>query len=114
MKVAVRQDGQPGRARLQANLTGERLTEHPQIFVTSLGAMLGLNHDLAPFYKLPKSDPRLAPLAEEFHGLKPQRFPTVFEAVVNGIACQLLSLLVGLLLLSRLAHEYGPGSGTPG
>jgi len=57
--------------------------------------------------KLAKRDPRLAPLVEEFRGLKPPRFPTVFETVVNGIACQQLSLVVGILLLSRLAHKYG-------
>ena len=75
--------------------------------------MLGLRRDLAPFYKLAKRDPSLAPLVEEFRGLKPPRFPTVFEAVVNGIACQQLSLLVGILLLSRLVYKYGRGVGNP-
>ena len=73
--------------------------------------MLGLRRDLASFYKLAKRDPRLAPLVEEFRGLKPPRFPSVFETVVNGIACQQLSLLVGILLLSRLAHKYGRALG---
>jgi DNA-3-methyladenine glycosylase II len=108
VKVAVRQDGQPNCARLQVNLTGARLTEHTQILTKSLlERMLGLRRDLASFYKLAKRDLRLAPLVEEFRGLKPPRFPTVFETVVNGIACQQLSLLVGILLLSRLAHKYG-------
>jgi DNA-3-methyladenine glycosylase II len=49
----------------------------------------------------------LQPLIEEFRGLKPPQFPTVFEAVANGIACQQLSLLVGILLLSRLASKVG-------
>jgi DNA-3-methyladenine glycosylase II len=35
--------------------------------------------------------------------VKPPRFPTLFEAVVNGFACQQLSLIVGLELLNRLA-----------
>jgi DNA-3-methyladenine glycosylase II len=68
---------------------------------------------LASFYKLAKRDRRLAPLVEEFRGLKPPRFPTVFETVVNGIACQQLSLLVGILLLSRLALRYGQAVGPP-
>jgi DNA-3-methyladenine glycosylase II len=114
VKVAVRQDGPPERARLQVNLTGGRLTERTQMLTKSLlERMLGLRRDLASFYKLAKCDPRLAPLVEEFRGLKPPRFPTVFEAVVNGIACQQLSLLVGILLLSRLAHQYGRGLGNP-
>lgn len=115
VKVAVRQEGQAHRARLQVDLTAGRLTERTQIFAKSqLERMLGLRRDLAPFYKLAKRDPRLAPLVEEFRGLKPPRFPTVFEAVVNGIACQQLSLLVGILLLSRLTHKYGRTVGTPG
>lgn len=72
-----------------------------------LERMLGLNKDLKQFYKMAARDQRLQPLVEEFRGLKPPLFPTVFEAVVNGIACQQLSLLVGILLLSRLAHEVG-------
>ena len=50
---------------------------------------------------------KIGRLVDEFRGLKPPRFPTVFEAVANGIACQQLSLLVGILLLSRLAHKIG-------
>jgi DNA-3-methyladenine glycosylase II len=108
VRVAVRQEGQTNRALLQVNLTGGRLTEHTQILTKSLlERMLGLRLDLASFYKMAKRDPRLAPLVEEFRGLKPPRFPTVFETVANGIACQQLSLIVGILLLSRLAHKYG-------
>jgi DNA-3-methyladenine glycosylase II len=46
---------------------------------------------------------RLGPLADMFCGMKPPRFPTMFEAVVNAFACQQLSLEVGLELLNRLA-----------
>jgi DNA-3-methyladenine glycosylase II len=35
--------------------------------------------------------------------MKPPRFPTMFEALVNAFACQQLSLVVGLELLNRLA-----------
>jgi DNA-3-methyladenine glycosylase II len=45
--------------------------------------------------------------------MKPPRFLTVFEALVNGFACQQLSLVVGLELLNRLAVvcDVGRGSG---
>ena len=52
-------------------------------------------------------DPLLGPLAERMRGLKPPRFPTVFEALVNGIACQQLSLAVGIHLLNRLTADRG-------
>jgi DNA-3-methyladenine glycosylase II len=114
VEATVRQDGQPDRARLQVNLAGLKLTERTQRVARSLlERMLGLRRDLAPFYKLAERDPRLATLVGEFRGLKPPRFPTVFEAAVNGIACQQLSLLVGILLLSRLTHKYGRTMGGP-
>lgn len=115
VEICVQQHGGPDHARLLVNLTGRRLTPHTQILAQSLlERMLGLRRNLASFYELVKRKPRLAPLVEEFRGLKPPRFPTVFEAVVNGIACQQLSLLVGILLLSRLAHKYGQTAGNPG
>lgn len=53
------------------------------------------------------NEPRLHQLVPRFRGLKPPRFPTVFEALVNGIACQQLSLLVGVTLLNRLSEACG-------
>src|SRR6185437_2624078 len=65
--------------------------------------LLGPGIDLAPWYRLAGRDPRLRVLAERFRGVKPPRFPSVFEALVNAFACQQLSLEVGLELLNRLA-----------
>ena len=47
-------------------------------------------------------------LAARFRGMRPPCFPTVFEAVVNAVACQQLSLDVGIHLLSRVARRFGP------
>ena len=65
--------------------------------------LLGTRIDLREWYRLAERDPRLRSLAARFRGVKPPRFPTLFEAVVNGFACQQLSLVVGLELLNRLA-----------
>jgi DNA-3-methyladenine glycosylase II len=70
--------------------------------------MLGLNNELEPFYRLAAADPRLEALAGRFRGVKPPRFPTVFEALVNAIACQQLSLTLGIHLLNRMTTAYGP------
>lgn len=108
VEVAVHQSGGPEEPQLAVDVTGSRLTvgqeESARVLIER---MLGVHKDLKPFYRLAKRDPRLQTLVEEFRGLKPPQFPTVFEAVANGIACQQLSLLVGILLLSRLAHEVG-------
>ena len=76
--------------------------------------VLGLSVDLSGFYELAQRDERLRALAERFRGMRPTRFPTVFEAVVNAVACQQLSLSVGVHLLNRLAQRYGVDEGCAG
>ncbi len=108
VEVAVHQSGDPDAPQLEVNVTGSRLSaRQADLARVLLERMLGVHQDLKPFYRLATRDPRLQPLVEEFRGLKPPQFPTMFEAVANGIACQQLSLLVGILLLSRLANKFG-------
>lgn len=68
---------------------------------------LGVGADLSSFYHVAARDRRLAPLARRFQGVKPPRFFSIFEALVNGIACQQLSLSLGIQLLNRLAQNFG-------
>lgn len=76
--------------------------------VTSvLDRVLGLSVDLAGFYALAGMDSRLDELASRFRGMKPPRFPSVFEALLNAISCQQISLQAGLSLLNRLVEAYG-------
>ncbi len=76
--------------------------------------MLGLAVDLEGFYRVAARDVQLNPLALRFRGMRPPCFPTVFEAVVNAVACQQLSLDVGIHLLNRLARRFGPAVPGPG
>jgi DNA-3-methyladenine glycosylase II len=97
-----------GRLRVSVNAT-EELSSHVRVTVQSLlDRVLGLNVDLNKFYRLAAvKDPKLMSLVRRFEGVKPPRFPTTFEALVNAFACQQVSLNVGLLLLNRLAGNYG-------
>jgi len=72
-----------------------------------VGKMFGISIDLKQFYELVAHEPELSLLAEQFKGVKPTRYPTLFEALVNAIACQQVSLDVGILLLNRLAQNFG-------
>ena len=74
---------------------------------TILDRLLGLHVDLAGWYRVAAGDTRLRSLAERFRGVKPPRFPSLFEALVNAFACQQLSLEVGLELLNRLSMSSG-------
>lgn len=112
VEVAVVQAGPPQAPRLTVVVAEPRLDAGEKNVLTStLERLLGLQVDLTDFYAIAAKDPRLAPLARQFRGVKPPRFPTVFESLVNGIACQQLSLTVGIVLLNRLAEQFGQPAG---
>ena len=75
---------------------------------------LGVDRCLDDFYRLAASERTLGPLAEAFEGLKPPRFPSLFETLVNAFACQQVTLSLGVLLLNRLAETYGSRLDGPG
>ncbi len=93
---------------LEVKIKGERISA-PDVKTIGrkLTRILGLNIELPGFYEMAKKDRFLGPLANEFYGLKPPRFGSIFEALINAVACQQLSLLVGITLLNRLAQAYG-------
>ena len=108
-EVAVSQSGPPDNPRLQVTVTGEAVTDAVAPAVTlALEQTLSIRRDLRDFYTFAASDPRLGPLAEQFRGLKPPRFPTLFECLVNAIACQQVTLTFGIQLLNQLSEAYGP------
>ncbi len=74
---------------------------------TSLQKMFSVDTDLAAFYQLAEGDAHLRSLAQRFKGVRPPRFPTIFEGLANSIACQQVSLDAGLSLLNKLAENYG-------
>ncbi len=109
VNIEVVAAGTPAHPSLRVTASGEMLAQTTRAVVTdALDRLLGLQIDLRAFYRLANADPLLSLLVAHFRGLKPPRFPTVFEAVVNGIACQQLSLTVGIILLARLAQRCGP------
>ncbi len=75
---------------------------------------LGLAVDLQPFYQLARHDAEIASLVERFCGMRPPRFPTVFEGLVNSIACQQVTLDLGIVLLNRLSERFGTHMVTAG
>jgi 3-methyladenine DNA glycosylase/8-oxoguanine DNA glycosylase len=108
VEVAVTQTGPPERPEILVNVHGAPpATETEKALRATLTRVLGLEVDLGGFYRFAEGDPRLASLSGRFRGLKPPRFPTLFEALVNAFACQQLSLSLGIHLLNRLAAVCG-------
>lgn len=107
--VSVVQSGPPDAPQLQVTASGAALTgEDAPSAAQALAYTLDIHRDLSDFYALAASDPQLGPLAARFRGLKPPRYPTLYECLVNAITCQQITLTLGLTLLNRLAEGYGP------
>ncbi len=107
VELAVRQTGPAERARIEVCVhgPGARVVTKPAV-TAALERMLGLQIDMTEFYRFASSQRRLDHLAAKFRGMKPPRFPTVFEALVNAIACQQVTLSLGIQLLNKLAARY--------
>ncbi|HLW68462.1 MAG TPA: hypothetical protein VKS79_24300 [Gemmataceae bacterium] len=116
VEIAVTQIGPLETPRLRVAVEGHPLRSGLKTAVTSvLDRLLGLHIDLTEFYRFAlcpsgghrRVRGRLGPLAPRFQGMKPPRFATVFECVVNAMACQQVTLTLGILLVNRLAINFG-------
>jgi DNA-3-methyladenine glycosylase II len=108
ISLAVQMEGSPDSPRLRVGLTAPSLPEGVvEEAVRALDHLLGLSVDLSGFYRHVKGDARLGPWALRFRGMRPPRFPTVFEALINAIACQQVTLTLGIRLINRLAEAFG-------
>jgi len=76
--------------------------------------ILGTKIDLSEFYQFAEQDRDLRSLVLQFRGLKPPRFPSMFEALLNSISCQQISLNICVRLLNRLVSAWGPVSSLNG
>ena len=107
--ISVRQVGTTASPALLVTLSALHLdADMANEAATVLERMLGLRTDLSGFYDLAARDRELLVLAERFRGMKPPRFPTLFEGFINAVACQQLTLTFGIQLLNRLVHTFGP------
>lgn len=109
VKSADVAESEPFDERLELTVTG--CYPHAELAVRGERAvrkLLGLDVDLQPFYRLAAADPHLADLVERLAGLKPPRYPGLFQALLNAVPCQQVTLTLGLKLLAGLAELVGP------
>ena len=107
--VTINQVERPDAPRLRVCVDGPAAApEVSRTLIVVLERLLGLRVDLTAYYQLVAGDPRLGHLAERYRGVKPPRFPTSFEALLNAIACQQLTLTMGIRFLNHLAEAHGP------
>ncbi len=108
-EASVRQSSGPGSPSLEVDLRADN--DQPDletIAARALNRLLGLEVDLSEFYRFAAARRELADLVERFHGVKPPRFLSLFEALANGIIFQQVSLPSGTALLNHLVETCGP------
>lgn len=69
--------------------------------------MLGTDRDLTEFNLSASHIPWLAPLVTRMSGVKPPRYPTLWEACANGIVFQQVSLRAASAVMQRLVLALG-------
>ncbi len=109
VQITVTQVDPSSRAQVEVLLQG-RQDITPQVkdeIQQRIQNMLGLGLNLGPFYSLVARDEVIGPLVRQFMGVRPPRYPSLFEALVNSIACQQVTLNLGILLLDPLAEKFG-------
>jgi DNA-3-methyladenine glycosylase II len=108
VEIAVTQVAPPETPQLRISVEGQPLRSCVKAAVTSaLERLLGLQLDLAGFYRLAAREKQLEELARRFQGMKPPRYASVFESIIVGIASQQVSRTVSILVLNRLTASHG-------
>ncbi len=70
--------------------------------------MLGTDVDLTHFNEAAAGIPWLAALAARARGVKPPRYPSLWEAIVNAVVFQQVSIHAATAILRRLVERYEP------
>ena len=108
VEVAVVQVSPAEAALLEVLVTGVKLPSGTRQAVTlAMERALVIGVDLSGFYDLAETDPQLGKLVQPFRGVKPPRYPSLFETLANAITCQQITLSLGIRMLNKMAETYG-------
>jgi DNA-3-methyladenine glycosylase II len=107
--ISVQSVGTVNNPKLEIDLTSDTKIEArtPSRAEEIIGSILNLKLDLMSFYETAKKDKVLSLITQELRGLKSPITPTVFEALVDSIIEQQISLTVAHVLQNRLIKFFG-------
>jgi DNA-3-methyladenine glycosylase II len=109
VRITATQGGSENSPRLLTTLESyHELTLDQQIEAQLLTQkMFGVTTDIQSFCNQVSQDPVVWKLVGDYLGVKPTRFPTVFEALISSVTCQNIKFEVGIELLNNLSEQYG-------
>jgi DNA-3-methyladenine glycosylase II len=107
--ATVKSVGTIDKPKLSAELRSDKkITEEDQKKAEeTVKALFNLDFDLAPFYEEVKNDKTMACLTRKFWGLKSPTTQTVFEALIDSIVEQQISLKVANGMEKKLIKKFG-------
>ena len=88
-------------------ITIEGDARHDAAVLGLVRQVLGADRDLRKFYRAAAHIPWLAPLVKRMRGVKPPRYPSLWEACANAIVFQQLSLRAASAIMHRLILAVG-------
>lgn len=80
---------------------------HEAAALQAVRTILGVDRDVSSFAKAAARIRWLAPLVERMRGVKPPRYPSLWEACVNSIVFQQLSLRAASAIMQRMIVALG-------
>ncbi len=93
--------------QLQVSVPGSRSTRVVDAAVADARHVLGLDLDLASFYRAATRDPVLTGLIPRLHGLRPTLSPRPFEMLVGSVCAQQVNLGFACTVRARLVRRFG-------
>ncbi len=107
--AVVRSAGTLEAPRLEVTLHGDGLDDAAAAEARlQVSRLLGVEDDLAPFYRMALADSHLAPFARGLRGLHLPQSVSIYEALILAILGQQISAQVARMLRALIIETYGP------
>lgn len=100
--IAVIDVRQTGPGALDVRISGHDANAQ----IATVEKMLGTQVDLRTWYERTERFPWLERLADELRGLKPPRYPQLWEALCHGIIFQQLSIHAAAAIMQRFVERF--------
>ena len=106
--IEVRDRGTVDSPDVKITVRGRKLSRHARAAAVRTGCeILGLDFDIALPRRRIEAEPALRDVAAALRGMRPPRYPDLFETFANVIPFQQLSLAAGMAVTAKIVRRFG-------